>query len=228
MIYSKQRKYLKRESFAVEETLTLKEKAYIKLRNQILDGTYRPGEFITERELVDDLKMSRTPIRAALERLVVEGLVNHSPNQGLAVAELSLSKAVDIYDLRIAMEAHVVRKLSLRDWADEEKKWFIDNLKEQEQCLEERDYSSFTTLDADFHNKLVFLYENEEMIKIMENLQDQLQLITIKVLRKESKRIVQSYEDHLNIYENIIAGNAEEATELIATHLEFGKRILIS
>lgn len=228
MIYSKQRKNLKRESFAVEETLTLKEKAYIILKKQILDGTYRPGEFLTERALVDDLKMSRTPIRAAIERLEVEGLINHSPNQGLVVAELSLSKAVDIYDLRISLEAHVVRKLSLRDWTNEEKEWFTNNLKEQKQCLEERNYPSFTILDADFHNKLVFLYENEEMIKIMENIQDQLQLIAIKVLRKESKRIVQSYEDHLNIYQNIIAGNDEEAARLITTHLEFGKRILIS
>jgi len=212
----------------VEETLTLKEKAYIKLKKQILDGCYRPGEFLTERALVDDLKMSRTPIRAAIERLVVEGLVNHSPNQGLAVAELSLSKAVDIYDLRIALETHVVRKLSLRDWTEDEQMWFIENLKKQQNCLEDKNYPAFTLLDAEFHNRLVSFYENSEMIKIMENIQDQLQLIAIKVLRKESTRIIQSYQDHLNIYNNIIAGNAEEASEEMATHLEFGKRILIS
>ena len=212
----------------MEETLTLKEKAYIKLKKQILDGCYRPGEFLTERALVDDLKMSRTPIRAAIERLVVEGLVNHSPNQGLAVAELSLSKAVDIYDLRIALETHVVRKLSLRDWTEDEQMWFIENLKKQQNCLEDKNYPAFTLLDAEFHNRLVSFYENSEMIKIMENIQDQLQLIAIKVLRKESTRIIQSYQDHLNIYNNIIAGNAEEASEEMATHLEFGKRILIS
>ncbi|MGG0716254.1 GntR family transcriptional regulator [Robertmurraya massiliosenegalensis] len=211
----------------MEESLTLKEKAYIELKKQIVDGFYKPGEFLTERELVEDLKMSRTPIRAALERLVLEGFINHSPNQGLVVSELSLNKAVDIYDLRIALESHIVKKLSIRDWTDEEKNWFMNNLQGQEKCLEMRDYSEFTTLDAEFHKQLVVLYENSEILKIMENIQDQLQLIAIKVLRKESTRMVQSYKDHLEIYQHIIAGKPE-AAELMATHLEFGKRILIS
>jgi DNA-binding GntR family transcriptional regulator len=212
----------------LEDTLTLKEKAYFELKRRILTSVYKPGEFLTERALVGELEMSRTPIRAALERLEVEGLVNHSPNQGLVVAELSLNKAIDIYDIRIALETHVARKLSIRDWTDEEKEWFIDNLKQQKICLDARNYTEFTLLDAAFHNQLVNVYENQEIIKIMENIQDQLQLIALKVLRKDSKRIGQSYEDHLVIFENIINGKTEEAVEMVTTHLEFGKRILIS
>jgi DNA-binding GntR family transcriptional regulator len=217
-----------RGAYKVEETVTLKEKAYSELKKRILTSIYKPGEFLTERALVEELQMSRTPIRAALERLVVEGLIHHSPNQGLVVAELSLNKAIDIYDIRIALETHVVKKLALRDWIEEEKAWFKDNLNKQKDCLEDRNYTEFTLLDSNFHKQLVILYENSEILKIMENIQDQLQLIALKVMRKDSTRIVQSYEDHLNIYEHILAGNTEEAAELMAMHLEFGKRILIS
>src|SRR5690625_5051169 len=94
------------------DSLTLKDKAYLKIKQLILKGELKPGEFITEREFVNRLGMSRTPIRSAFDRLEIEGLINNSPNKGPIIAEISVRKAVDIYDVRIALESHVVKQLA--------------------------------------------------------------------------------------------------------------------
>ena len=208
--------------------VTLKEKAYQQLRKLILKGELKPGEFLTERSLETLLQMSRTPIRSALERLEVEGLVNYTPNKGLVVAELSLERVIDFYDIRMALETYVVKKLASRTMLNEQIEWFRNNLDRQKEYLAANDYVKFTECDSEFHRRLAQVYENKEIINAMENLQDKLFQIALKVLRKDASRIQISYEDHVRIFESIMQGNGEEAARLMEQHLEFGKRILIN
>ncbi|QHT63308.1 GntR family transcriptional regulator [Paenibacillus lycopersici] len=211
----------------VETAVTLKEKAYIHLRKLILEGTLQPGEVLTERMLVERLNMSRTPIRAALERLDVEGLAKYTPNKGLVVTELSVNKAIDLYDYRMAMECFVVSKLAQRAWGEGDRSWFEGNLKRQLACAEADDHAGFTEADAEFHRKLAEIYGNSEILHAMEQLQDKLYQVALTVLRKERARIKVSYEDHWRIYEAIQAHRGAEAAMLMERHLEFGKRILV-
>lgn len=208
--------------------VTLKEQAYIKLKESILRGELTPGQFLTERTLVEMLGMSRTPIRSALERLDVEGLANYTPNKGLVVAEISLGKAIDLYDYRIALETHVARKLSSLIWESDDIAWFERNLDEQRQAMQEQDFVGFTSADAAFHRKLAQVNGNSEIILAMERLQDKLHQIALRVLRKERDRIGVSYEDHMLIFRHIRDGNPAAAAEAMETHLEYGKRILIT
>lgn len=206
---------------------TLKEKAYIELRNLILKGSLEPGEFLTERSLVERLNMSRTPIRSALERLEAEGFVKQSPKQGIVVEELSIKKAVDIYDLRMALESYVGKKLAASQLPEKGISLLRQNLAEQKKYMEAGDYTGFVAKDYEFHLTLVRLYDNKEIINIIEQIQDRLYQIAIKVLRKDAERIVVSYEDHQRIVENILNGEGEKAAIEIVNHLDFGKRILI-
>lgn len=208
--------------------MTLKEKAYAALRERILTGDLKPGDELTERMLVESLGMSRTPIRAALERLDVEGLARYTPNKGLVVAELSLRKAIDLYDYRIAIEGFIARKLSRSELDADDAAWFEANLREQQAACEADDYARFTEADAQFHRKLSEVYGNSEMIAAMEQLQDKLYRIALQVLKKDRSRIRVSYEDHARIIEAIRRGDTEEAAARMEEHLEFGKRILIS
>lgn len=208
-------------------SLTLKEKAYIELRKAIMNGTLKPGDFLTERTLVEMLGMSRTPIRSALERLDVEGLAKYTPNKGLIVSEISLTQIVEVYDYRVALEGYVVRKLAERSLAPEDAAWFERNLEEQRRWMETNDVAAFTAVDTAFHRKLAEAYGNAEIVRSMERLQDLLYRIALRVLRKDVTRLRVSYEDHRRIFELIAAGRGEEAAEQVEQHLEFGKRILI-
>lgn len=206
---------------------TLKEKAYDRLRLLILNGELKPGDYLTERTLVDMLGMSRTPIRSALERLEAEGLASYSPNRGLMVTETSLQRAVDFYDIRAALESHVVRRLAQRKLSGEQIAWFEANLARQRECAAAHDYETFTRIDSEFHLQLARVYENMEIVQTMERLQDNLYRIALRVLRKDNSRIDISCRDHEEIFLHIREGRGKKAAEAMHRHLEFGKQILI-
>src|SRR5213080_3141617 len=67
----------------------LKERAYAEIKQRILSGAFAPGTFLSERQLALQLQMSKTPIRAATERLEQEGFLTISPQQGIVVHDLS-------------------------------------------------------------------------------------------------------------------------------------------
>lgn len=205
--------------------ITLKEKAYIQLRDLILNGELQPGQFLTERELVNRLGMSRTPIRSALERLEVEGYIINSPNKGPVVAEISAKKAADIYDIRIALESHVSKKLSLNHLDEKQLEWFKQNLKEQKKYIVLKDYVAFSLKDAEFHKKLILIYNNTEIIRIFEQIQNKLQLLALKVFRTDIADLQVYYDDHQKIIDFIQLGESEKAQEKMIMHLEFGKNI---
>jgi DNA-binding GntR family transcriptional regulator len=213
--------------------LTLKEKAYQEVRRLIITGEIRPGDFLSERSLVERLEMSRTPIRSALDRLEIEGFIKQSPKQGVVVEEISINRAFDIYELRIAIESYTVEKLSIRPLQDSEINRIQENLKQQKQLIDTKIYDNasflaFLSLDLEFHNELIKIVENKEFIQIMDQIQDKLLLIASNVFRKQENRMIVSYEDHVRIFNHILNGQCKEAKEEMIKHLEYGKQILIS
>src|SRR5262245_11966916 len=82
----------------------MKEHAYADLKQRILSGTIAPGSILAERQLAADLGMSKTPVRAALERLEHEGFITVSPQQGILVRDLSIHEIADQYEIRVALE----------------------------------------------------------------------------------------------------------------------------
>src|SRR6059058_688989 len=76
-----------------------------RLRDMIMQGELRAGEWLRQERLARELGVSHTPIREALKQLEVEGLVEHVPYRGVRVIEFSLNDVVDIYAMRAALEA---------------------------------------------------------------------------------------------------------------------------
>ena len=90
----------------------LRDRAYNELRALIVAGTLAPGSFLSERKLSDRLGMSKTPIKAALALLESEGFVLVSPQQGIVVREITAREVVDLFDVRIAVESYICRRLA--------------------------------------------------------------------------------------------------------------------
>jgi GntR family transcriptional regulator, rspAB operon transcriptional repressor len=87
----------------------LREVAYSRLKDAIRDGELEPGEPLSEARLSDAFKISRTPIREALQQLAQEGLVQIQPNRTVAVAVLSLQEVLNVLHLRALLEPEIVR-----------------------------------------------------------------------------------------------------------------------
>src|SRR5690349_20231147 len=75
----------------------LKDEAYESIKQRLLNNDYPPGSFLSERQLAGGLGMSKTPVKAALERLESEGFITVSPQQGIVVRELSVREIADQY-----------------------------------------------------------------------------------------------------------------------------------
>src|SRR5690349_3749693 len=90
----------------------MKDIAYDNIKQLILAETFEPGAFLSERQLAARLKMSKTPIKSALERLESEGFLGISPQQGIVVQDLTLEEIADHFEVREALETYVARRLA--------------------------------------------------------------------------------------------------------------------
>ena len=88
----------------------LREQVITALRQAILDFNLKPGQRLVERELIEQLGVSRTTIREALRELTSEGLVTVVPQKGAVVATPTLDDAIDLYEVRAALESLVVQR----------------------------------------------------------------------------------------------------------------------
>jgi len=206
--------------------LLLKEKAYREIHKAILHEIFRPGEFLSERRLIEYLGMSKTPIKSALDRLEAEGFVQVWPKQGIVVKELSYDRIRDIFELRLALELFVCELVSGK-LRPEQALEFERNLELQYKTAEAGDEAGFTQADSDFHILLSRCSGNAEIHSVMKMYQDHLFRSALKVLKRVPNRMQAAYRDHLAIYEALGAGETERARQLMRDHLNFGKGILV-
>lgn len=89
-----------------------------RLRQSVLDGGFAPGTRLNEVHLARSLSVSRTPLRAALQTLAGEGLLQHTPNRGFTVPALSLSTIIDAYEMRALAEGLAARFAAERGITD--------------------------------------------------------------------------------------------------------------
>jgi DNA-binding GntR family transcriptional regulator len=200
-----------KEKGAPARTL-LRDQAYARLRDAILDGTLEPGEQLKDAELADWLGLSRTPIREALARLEEYGLVETKPQSFTRVAPLSARDARDAFTVYAALEALAATlgvprltradletmRAANRDFAD---------------ALAAVDVDAAIAADDRFHAVLVQAAANREITRSLERLLP-------KIRRLERARFGslagrRSVEQHERIIALCAAGDAERAAEAI-------------
>jgi DNA-binding GntR family transcriptional regulator len=93
----------------VLRTVSLRQQVTDSLRESILEGNLRPGQKLIERELCEEMQISRTVLREALQHLEAEGIIVNVPPKGRAVVAISQKEAKEIFDVRRAMEAVVMK-----------------------------------------------------------------------------------------------------------------------
>lgn len=204
-----------------------KERAYHEIKSRILAGEFQSGVMTSEREIAARLKVSSTPIRAALERLEMEGLVNVSPRRGVVVREITLQEVVDHFELRLMIEPRIVRSIAGR-LRPEQVKELDRNLKEQDRCVAGRDMSYSVQLDTQFHLLLCEFHGNSEILRFMWTLQDKIHRMVLGVHTRHPERIVSNYPEHLRIADAVKKGDADSAEVAMQQHLEHGMRFLTS
>lgn len=204
----------------------LRDEAYERLKEMILNGAMPAGTFLSERKLAAQLTMSKTPIRVALERLNQEGFVAISPQQGIVVRELSLREIIDHYDIRIALETFVVRHLAGR-LSPQQVEQLQSNLAAQQAAVEAVNFTEFIKLDADFHLMLCEFLGNLEILRVMRRQRDKLYGVLLHILERNLDWMNNTREEHVGIVEALVAEESELASTRMKMHLERGRQFLV-
>ncbi|PWU67197.1 MULTISPECIES: GntR family transcriptional regulator [Gracilibacillus] len=197
--------------------MLLKDVAYQKIKERILEEHYEAGQFLSERTLIDELGMSKTPIKNALVRLESEGFVTVSSKQGIIVNDISIEKINDIYSLRIALETFNCQEIYQRI-TDEQLKELQENIEATKKAAADKDVRLFATLDHEFHLAISEFSGNNEITRVLLNYQDHLRRITLRHLKKEPARVQKFYSEHLEILQ-ALKDRDERCSELMKRHL---------
>lgn len=205
----------------------LKDRAYERIKHRLLNDDYPPGSFLSERQLAENLGMSKTPVKAALERLESEGFIAVSPQQGIVVRELSVHEIADQYEIRMALESYTLRTLAGRLTPDQVGR-VRANLAAQARLRGTRDVTKGVGLDAEFHTQFAEFLGNGEILRVTGQLREKMQRVITQVFRLSPTRIDTSHDEHTVIAAAVIDGDGPRAADLIVRHLELGKRLILS
>lgn len=199
---------------------TLADQAHARIKQMVVDFALMPGERISESELAQRVQVSRTPLRAALQRLAREGLLQLVPRLGWQVAPLDFDVMDELYDLRVLIECDAARHLAeheerpeLRQLADV---WLVPAAERL------RDGAQVGALDEQFHALLVQGSGNREMARVHQEITERIRIIRRLDFTKAA-RIDATYDEHARILRAITRRRADEAQRLLRAHIAQSK-----
>jgi len=203
-----------------ESSLTLPERIYRQMRQEIIEGRIPAGSKLSEPELAKRYGISRAPLRESIARLEASRLVDRTPNVGARVISLSLKSLLELYELREAMEGLGAR-LAAKHMTTAER----DDLQallgqHQEQGLLKEGVAYFQKEgDLDFHYTLVRGSHNQRLIDLLcEDLYHLLRMYRFQ-FGMPGSRAKKAFREHEHIVDAIVHGDAELAEMLMRRHI---------
>ena len=201
------------------------ERIYKKLLNDIINGKLYQGQRLIEKELIDQLKISKTPLRGALKKLEKVGLVKYNVNCGYLVKRVLRKDAEEIYDLREIIDCLSVRKIieNITEGKIKKIKNIIDDM---ESCIRNNEKEKYIELDKYMHKTMNKLSNNERLFEIMESLNYQISILLKTSIELTGRGINKSFREHMDIFNAILNKDSEEAEKLVKKHMR-NKKIAV-
>lgn len=182
------------------------------LREAILRGDIMPGSRLVQEELAKSLGVSRMPIREALRKLEMEGLIKNEPHRGAVVKSFDINDIEEIYALRAQFERMAVEK-SVPLISQEE----IEKLGQLVTKMENaKEVEEFVEYNIEFHNLLVSYCPWKRLLFFIENLWNGFPQQTPHLLLDHTKK---SNQEHKEILEAVKKEDAQLAAELLSKHI---------
>lgn len=201
----------------MDEYLPLRDVVFTTLRQAILRGELKPGERLMEIQLANKLGVSRTPIREAIRKLELEGLVLMIPRKGAEVAEITEKNLRDVLEVREALEVLAVQ-LACEKMDEEQVERLKRASKEFEETIKENDITKIAEADVRFHDVVYEATDNKRLVQLLNNLREQMYRYRVEYLKRESVRATVVAE-HEELICAIVDRNKEAASLNICNHI---------
>ena len=160
-------------SLNTNEYLPLREVVFHTLREAILTGELEPGEHLMEVKLANKLGVSRTPVREAIRKLELEGLVVMTPRRSAEVAKITKEDLIDVLEVRKVLESLAI-ELSCKNRSEEDLIKLRENLKCFKLYINKNSVTEIATTDVQFHEIIYNSTGNRRLNQILYNLREQM------------------------------------------------------
>lgn len=207
------------------KTVSLADQVFEKLEEDIITGVYPQGELLTELKLVEQLGVSRTPIREALRRLEQERLIAET-GKGSVVLGITIEDLIDIMDIRLRIEGlaayYTAQNLTPEGLAQLRQ---ISEL--QDFYYTKQDIDRLRQMDDRFHDAIYTLSGRTVIRDTLQPLHRKTQRYR-RISIEDTARLARSVKEHKEIFEAIAAKDGDLAAELITRHIEKAKANMIA
>jgi GntR family transcriptional regulator, rspAB operon transcriptional repressor len=197
---------------------SLRDTAYEIIKERIITCAFKPGEYLNEASVSAGLGIGRTPVHQAIDRLMVDGLVEVIPRKGVMVKPLSLDELVQIIEMRLLNEVFCAKLAAERSDRAEIAR-LTDILRRTQEATKARDSMQMMRLDREFHDVLAIASRNPVLGEILARLHDRSLRSWIISLNSPGHHL-SVFNQHHAILAAIRAHDQDAAQTAMRAHIE--------
>lgn len=210
----------------LKEHKPLRSEVYISLKNAILNNQFKPGVRLVEKELANQMGISRTPVREALRQLELEGLVTHVLRKGVSVVGVSINDALEIYTIRAVLEGLAAR-LAAKNISEKDLAELEEILSKMTEYIEKDNINKLITIHSNFHNFIAKAGKNARLYNMIISLRDYVKKYA-KISYSIPGRMQGVWEEHREIVDAIAKGDDDRAALAAKNHIVQAKQAFLS
>jgi DNA-binding GntR family transcriptional regulator len=211
--------------------IRLQEQAYAYLKEMITSGKFSQDIIYSETKIAEEIKISRTPVRDALQRLNQDGFIDILPSKGFILHKMTLHDVLETYQTRCALEGYCTLMITREITTKRAQQWILqlkDMIAEMEQILTTTsDLNHFADVDRLFHSTIVAYVQNDGFNELFHKYMYRISTMAIKSLEEEG-RPQKAMQEHRNILTAMQRGDVEHIYDITIQHMESPKRIIIN
>ena len=210
--------------------LTLTDKIYQDIKDDINAKVFQPGEKLNIKELARKYDVSDTPVKQALQRLSDEKIVVNTPNKGMSVRAMNSHEMGDIFEIRRMLDTFLIKDIvTTLNYNADLRQQLIDNLERQKAFIARDDSDhkpeEYFELDMEFHTLYLKASGNQKAVDIFCDMQP-FTYATGRYVKQPYSRDCECVKEHEAILEAAFAGDLEKLQEAVTTHLNNSRNAL--
>lgn len=190
-----------------------KEIVYSEIKEHIITGDWKPNSFVQEKELIEWLGVSRTPVRDAINRLEQEGWLDVYPRKGIKMLDFSIKYIADIFQIRSKFEPILI-ELAINNLSH----FALDAYQIQFTKKMTENKKSLDIIDNEFHRYILQSTNNHYLYQILDNIYDHTQRIR-NLSPIVDDRLTEAHQEHLELIAALKARNIQEAQDILTRHV---------
>ena len=197
---------------------------YARLRDLILTNVFRPGQKLVDRDLAEQLGVRRTPVREALGRLAMMGLVEARSRRGYYVKQYTAEEMSDLYEFRKILEVSAARLAAINADASQMQEFEDILAKSEELAADPSNHAETVALDLKLHGLIARASCNESLHQAIKNLMDKVMCFMwvdwVDSRTADPITIAAAHHEHKGLIESILARDPDGAAQYLGSHID--------